>query len=112
MPPLGNDPVEIAQAALDAAQHPIERTGKFLELIESKQPNSETLAKALAYASAHYSGPVSDKVNVMLESQLQLRLTLEHVSAQEKMANSAGFLTAASVFLAIVTLIGSCAGIA
>ncbi|HEY4370271.1 MAG TPA: hypothetical protein VGN07_23770 [Steroidobacteraceae bacterium] len=103
---LCNDSVEIATAALVAAQTPSVHVQTFLDLMAAKKPSSEVVARSLVYSSAHYQGAYHQHIYAMLNAYLQLVLTREHVAAQEKMSKSAGYLAVVSVLVAILGLFG------
>jgi hypothetical protein len=87
--------------------HPPEALG---ELLKKMSATPEEMALVITIAARRWAGPSYQHIRTMLEAHLSVLLTRAHVRAQEKMSASAGFLAAASVFLAIVSLIGSCSG--
>ncbi|HEY0684685.1 MAG TPA: hypothetical protein VGD45_20280 [Steroidobacter sp.] len=80
----------------------------FGQLIREVHATSEDLAELLTFVSSKYDEHVLRKARPVIEAHITVTLTREHVRAQERMSASAGFLAAASVFLAMVSLIGSC----
>lgn len=111
MASFSSDAVELADAAAAAAHDPTSHAAKLKELLGQKDPSAAVIAEALAYSALTSIDFRNQNVQMTLDAFLQLKLTKEHVAAQEKMSRSAGLLAAASVFLAIVSLIGSCSGI-
>lgn len=101
---------EIGQRAFKACANP-ERLPALFQLLDEKKPAAEIVARAIVHSSAAFGGVYDTRIHAMLSGYLQLLLTREHVAAQEKMSHSAGLMTAASVFLAVVTLFAGCAGI-
>lgn len=103
---IDSDSVEIATAASQAFMSRPEKVGPFLQLMIDKKPSAETVARAVVVAATTYGGTPYEHIKPMLDAYLQLVLTREHVAAQEKMSRAAGYLAAASVFIAIVALFG------
>lgn len=100
---------EISAKAFRACANPT-RLPELFQLLDEKKPSAEIVARAIVDASAAHGGTYDTRIQGMLGAYLQLLLTREHVIAQEKMSYSAGFLAAAGVFLAGVTLFASCSG--
>ncbi len=98
---------EIADAAKAAASNAVNNVEPFLSMMESKRPPAQTIAKALVLSSAHYGGIHHAQLVAILQSQLQLALTREHVAAQGKMTIAADLLAAAALVFAVVQLIVS-----
>ena len=95
-------------AAAAMAHRSPERVKAFIEMMEAKKPNSETIACAIVRAATSWGGQYHDHVQAMLRAQLQVALTREHVAAQDSMSRAAGCLAFVALGVACAQLLASC----
>ena len=74
--------------------------------VEELRATAEDLAETLALVTIRMSGTALERAVPIIEARISVALTREHVKAQHDISRSAGYLAAASVFLALVTLFG------
>lgn len=120
---IGNDAEELLQLAHHAVQSGVGSHDKLQEFVASSRCDSAVICRSIAIAARDGNGLVPALSRQLLEAHLQTKLTTEHIAAQERMSSAADelqkaalkvsqsskWLAAASVALAIVSLVLSIA---